>query len=500
VEVTPPVSPGNPRATAPGVWRMRARKTAIGLNTGAAALLSLVVWLMANHLAYRHHVHTDLSTTQYYRLAPKTEDVLSGLAKPVTAIIFFQPTHPLYADVDAILQEFAARTPRLRVERVDPDRDPSRAEELQARHRIEKGNSVVFVCGERSRHVPADKVAEFEKKSLLNPSPRRLAFSAEPHFVSAILSVISEKKPVVYTLTGHGERDFSDTTKQHGYSEAGHLLEMENIELRPLDLARQREVPEECDALLISGPTRKLSSAEQESIGQYMRRSGRLLLMVDSGPATGLEDLLKEWGVVLGQDVVMDTRKTLTGKDLYVSRYANHPITAKMNGLTSLFFLPRSVDAVFGGVPSRRPEDQPRLTQLASCSEHGWAERDLQSPSAQFDEGVDLRGPISIAVAVEKGVAAEKGVSLKAGRLVVVGDSQFCANEPIYDGGMVLFLNSVNWLLDRADLIDIPVKPVQEVRLNLDRHDLNKLFATLVVVLPGWIAATGLLVWSRRRA
>lgn len=500
MEMTPPPNGGNPRATAPGVWRMRARKTAIGLNSGAAALLSLAVWVMANHLAYRHHAHADLSTTQYYRLAPKTEEVLASLDKPVTAIIFFQPSHPLHGDVEALLQEFAARSPRLRVERVDPDRDPSRAEELQARHRIDKGNAVVFVHGERSRHVPADKVAEFEKKTLLNPNPRRLAFTAEPHFVSAILSVVSDKKPVVLALTGHGERDFADATRQHGYSEAAHLLEMENIELRTLDLARQREVPKECDALIIAGPTRRFTSAEQEAVVQYMRRSGRLLLMVDSGPATGLEDLLKEWGVVLGQDVVMDTRKTLTGKDLYINRYANHPITAKMNGLTSLFFLPRSVDAVFGGVPSRRPEDQPRLTQLASCSEHGWAERDLQNPAAQFDEGVDLRGPVSIAVAVEKGVAADKGVSLKAGRLVVVGDSQFCANEPIYDGGMTLFLNSVNWLLDQSELIDIPVKPVQEVRLNLDRHDLNKLFATLVVVLPGWIAVTGLLVWSRRRA
>jgi ABC-type uncharacterized transport system involved in gliding motility auxiliary subunit len=224
-----------------------------------------------------------------------------------------------------------------------------------------------------------------------------------------------------------------------------------------------------------------------------------MLLLVDSGPATGLEDWLKEWGVLLGTDVVLDEKKTLTGRDVYVTQYADHPITAKMNGTTSIFILPRSVDAVFGGVPSNRPEDQPRLVQLASCSEHGWSERDLQTSPATFDEGVDKKGPVSIAVAVEKGVSAEKGASVKPGRLVVVGDSQFAANDPIYGGGLTLFLNSVNWLLDRAEMVDIPVRPIQELRLNLDRHDLDKMFVALVLALPGWVAATGMIVWARRR-
>ena len=497
MEMTPESHPESSRP-APGVWRTRLRKAAIGLNTFVTLMLAMALWAMVNFLALRHHGRVDISRSQYYRLHPRTVEVLRGLDQPVKAIVFFTPADPLFMDVEAMLGEFAARTDKISIEVVDPDRDPARAKELQARYRLEKGGAVVFVQGERSRYVPASRIAEFEPKNLLNPNPRRLAFTAEPHFVSALLSIREDKRPVIYATTGHGERDFADATKQHGYQEIARLLEMENVELRLLDLAKG--VPADCDLLLIAGPGQRLSSVEADWIRQYMRKSGRLMLLVDAGPPTGLEDMLKEWGVVLGQDVVFDGRKTLTGRDLYVSRYASHPITAKMKDISTMFFLPRSVDAVFGGVPSNRPEDQPRLTQLASCSEHGWAERDLQTSPAVYDEGVDQKGPVSIAVAVEKGVAAEKGVSLKAGRMVVVGDSQFAANAPIYGGGLTFFLNCVNWLVDRGEMVDIPIKPVQEVRLNLDRDDLNKLFAGLVVGLPAWLAATGLLVWSRRRS
>jgi ABC-type uncharacterized transport system involved in gliding motility auxiliary subunit len=491
MEVKPP--------SAPGVWRTRVRQTAIGFNTALTLLLAVSVWAMVNYLAQRHHGRVDVSRAQYHQLHPRTEEVLRGLDREVRAIVFFQPEDPLFLDVEGLLRAFADRTARLTLEFVDPDRDPARAKELESRHKLEKGNAVVFLRGDRSRHVPAARIAEYEKKTLLNPNPRRIAFTAEPHFVAALLSILHDERPILYAASGHGERDFLDETKQHGYAEAARLLAMENLELRKLDLGRDPQVPEDCDLLIIAGPRQEFSPVVADRVRQYLRRNGRLLLLADSGLPTGLEEVLREWGVVLGQDVVIDTRKTLTGRDVYVSRYATHPITAKMKDVTTMFFLPRSVDAGVGGVPSNRPEDQPRLTQLASSSEHGWAERDLTSSPAEYHEGVDRPGPVPIAVAVERGVAADKGVSLRAGRMVVVGDSQFAANAPIHSGGFTFFLNCVNWLVDRADLLDIPIRPVQEVRLNLDRHDLNKLFASLVVGLPAWIAFTGLLVWYRRR-
>jgi hypothetical protein len=54
--------------------------------------------------------------------------------------------------------------------------------------------------------------------------------------------------------------------------------------------------------------------------------------------------------------------------------------------------------------------------------------------------------------------------------------------------------------LERDRLIAIPPKPVQEIRLAMDRKTLNRLLLLSVGILPGCVVAMGLVVaWRRSR-
>ena len=58
----------------------------------------------------------------------------------------------------------------------------------------------------------------------------------------------------------------------------------------------------------------------------------------------------------------------------------------------------------------------------------------------------------------------------------------------------------MNWLLDRKELMAIAPKPLEDVRLMLDRRQLRLLGWLVIGVLPGLVAVWGVLVWLRRRA
>jgi ABC-type uncharacterized transport system involved in gliding motility auxiliary subunit len=103
-------------------------------------------------------------------------------------------------------------------------------------------------------------------------------------------------------------------------------------------------------------------------------------------------------------------------------------------------------------------------------------------------------------VAVERGAAQTLlDVQIKPSRMVVIGDSDFVANGNLVGGNLDLFLSSVNWLLDREELIAIAPKPIEEIKLTLSRKQLVKLFWINVGGIPSFAALIGLMVWIRRR-
>ena len=148
------------------------------------------------------------------------------------------------------------------------------------------------------------------------------------------------------------------------------------------------------------------------------------------------------------------------------------------------------------------PADKPVVIPLALTSE-GWAEMNLNQSPPRFDVDVDRRGPISIAVAVERGSFSAIDMNLRPTRMVVIGDSDFVSNGALKTGAggnTDFFLSAVNWLLEREALMAIAPKAPVDVRLDMDEKRARQAFAFMVVALPGLVALFGIFVWIKRRA
>lgn len=466
----------------------------IGLNTGTALLLAAVIVLMINYLSYRHYTRTDWSRTQRYSLSPKTTDLLVSLDKTVDITVFFQPGNVLYEDIHNLLREYQFHSSKLNIQWIDPDRDIALTEEMAVKYQVTEPNVVVFSTGDRNKYVRADEIAQTDASSGVE---RILAFRGEQAFSSAILGVIQQTAPVVYFLTGHGERDIDNFDKRTGFSGIRQLIERDNAEVHTLELSVEKQIPTDCAALIVAGASQSMSDTEADLIGAWLRRSGRLMILADAGRTSGLEPLLQTWGVQLRNDIVLDPARTITGREVFVSAYNRHPVTDKLSTTAAIFNLPRSV---VPGIMQTNGADRPQVTPLAFSSDSSWSESQPDQSPAKFDEDSDVKGPISMAVAVEKGATSGLlDMQIRPSRIIVFGDSGFICNGGLTGGDTSLFMSSLNWLLDREQLMSIAPKPVNDTRLKLTRTDTRILFWSVVWGIPALAGLFGIILWALRR-
>jgi ABC-type uncharacterized transport system involved in gliding motility auxiliary subunit len=193
---------------------------------------------------------------------------------------------------------------------------------------------------------------------------------------------------------------------------------------------------------------------------------------------------------------------TLTGRDLIVRNYGSHVVTRNLRKITTRFYLPRSVEPAVVNDASARDADRPLVTTLAMTTADGWADADPGQNPLRFDEDTDRPGPITVAVAVEKGPITGIEVELRPTRMVVIGDSDFLSNGALKSGvggNLDFMMNSVNWLLEREELMAIRPKVPGELRLEMDAQETRAAVMIVVLAIPGAVALIGAAVWLRRK-
>ena len=161
-----------------------------------------------------------------------------------------------------------------------------------------------------------------------------------------------------------------------------------------------------------------------------------------------------------------------------------------------------------------------------STSERSWGEKNLVEGAAEFNEGIDIEGPVVLGMVSTRSLnlsteaktseeksskkdqddknklqAEKKGLS-KESRVVVIGYSDF-ANNTFFRNQRNgdLFLNTVSWLAEDEDLISVRPKDQENRSVQMTAATSKILFYLTLVLMPGAALGSGaLLVWRRRRS
>ena len=94
------------------------------------------------------------------------------------------------------------------------------------------------------------------------------------------------------------------------------ILKRENYDTDKLTLAAAGKVPDDCAVLIIAGPRAPLLDPEKQAIADYLNGGGHVLVLLDPRQDVGLSDLLDQWYVTVGNDIVVDPGSNYQGDAL----------------------------------------------------------------------------------------------------------------------------------------------------------------------------------------
>lgn len=489
------------------------RKIAIGLNVilSVVALLALVI--MVNYLAARHVVRFEWSGQNPNQLSALTLQMLNKMTNQVKVTVFFDKQEALYSSVSALLNEYQLACPRLVVDYVDYLRNPGSAQLVMERYKLSfpgedyYKNMVIFDSGGRVKIVYEKEMSDMDLSGPLSGASREIKrsnFKGELLFTSAIVSVTDTRRFKAYFLEGHRESN-PQSDDGFGYSKFAQMLQHNNVQVDSVAIANQ-DVPADCNLLVIAAPQHRFDEAELARLGKYLDQGGRMFVCLNNLGRTGLEKMLSEWGVKVGDNLVYDVPNSPRGTenalnpDLIVTNYVSsqHVINKPLLRSRLRLVLPRSVEHEAG---IKQEPDAPKVEELFACGKEGIAVTDIRNGVAYPDMFGDRRGAVSLAVAVEKGGVQGLGADTGASRLVVVGDSIFLTNQLIDNlANRDFAVLAVNWLLDRSHLMGgIGPRPIKEFHLVMSQAQLMSVRWLLLAALPGGVMILGAAVWWQRR-
>ncbi len=478
-----------------GLWLDRVRVLALlkGRKVRAAgasagyALTVLAVVILVNFLAARHHKRFDLTESKEFSLSEQTIKVLESLPREVSVTAFYPDAEPTKQKLEDLLGEYQYHTRRLSVSYIDPYTHPGDAK----RYGISDPNTIVVESGKNE-----SRVNTVDEESLTN----------------AIIKVTKDREKVVYFTTGHGERDLSGSEK-NGLSALKGALEKQHYTVKPLVMSQG--VPDDASVVVITGPQKAFLEAEVRMVEEYLHKGGHLMVLQDPEGSPGLGAVLGEYGVAVGNDVVVDKVSRLFGGDYLLplvpaDGYDEFHAITKTFRYQTFYPLASSVE-----IKSSLPEGV-TATKLAQTSPLSWAQPDsgeLKTGHITLKEGSGTKGPITIAAAVSKKIdtgpgtatetASQKGTEAKSAaetRLVVFGDSDFLSNGYFNaSGNGDLALNSIAWLAEQEELVSIRPKSSQPRIVVLSRQQVLYYFFTIVAVAPIAITVVGVAIWWRRK-
>lgn len=482
-------------------------------TVGAAILLGLGILILVNYVGSRRFARFDWTRSGLYSLSPKTLAVLTDLKSQVSVTVFMVEGSPLFRETKELLARYQAKTAMMSVETIDPVRNRARAEALVKEFAI-RGGTVVFRSGDKKKYVTEDQLAEFDfSRARMGGEPTVKAFKGEQEFTSAILAVTQTRAPKVLFTSGHGERTFEGRGREEFFTLA-ETLRRDNCTVEAWASLGAAAVPDGTDALVVAGPRTSFTEPERTALEKYLDGGGRALLFLDveflpgalrQESDFGLGPLLSDFGVRLGNDVVIDPKNALPmfGADtLFARAFRPHPITKLLEGSAVVFPLARSVGA------AEKPPAGLSITVLVETSSDGWGETDLKNlETGVKKDDKDLKGPVPLVVAVEgsrpggKTAGETKGDAPKKTRIVVFGDADFASNGGVSNAANLYLLSgAANWALERESLVAIPPRATDQMAVTLTRSDIGQIALVVLLVLPALAVALGLAIWFRRRS
>jgi ABC-type uncharacterized transport system involved in gliding motility auxiliary subunit len=471
--------------------------------TAGSVVAAMALTVLANAALVGHDVHFDLTRERVFTPSRQALEVVDRLSQDVALTYFYHAQDQSGKRLKELVEVLGRRNARLHVRTIDPDRQPSLAQNYGVR---------------------------LYNAAVLEAEGRRLVVQStdENDIAIGIQRVLRQRVITLCFMEGHNEypidnfefhthleglhdHSHDDATSKvvqmpgHGIGRMRRAVEALGFEVRTILPTTQPVIPGSCAVVIDANPRTTYLPGESAALEAYLRRGGSLLLLYDLGFVIEphLTQMLEKLGVRCTQSVVLDPQQhyATDPEMVAVSGLEPHPITKNVSltffpGARALELLPTASGIT--AVPLIRSSKGSYTRPVEPVETRQVALDTLPAP-ATASQSESQPQPHILAVAVE-GSWASMEPGTRPFRVVVVGDADFASNSFFpYMANSDLLLSMVRWLVheERSAAVAsrIPVPPL----ILLTKPQMRQIFLVTEVLLPLSMLIIGAVVWWKRR-
>lgn len=462
-------------------------------------VLNLVVGQIPE--AYRN---IDVSSTKIYDISDTSKDLLKGLDDKIDMKVLAVKDET-DDRITTFISKYAALSDKIKVEWIDPVLHPSALTEYNTSQ-----NTIYVSCEAtgKSTTISFDKILVSDSSSYYySGSSSYTSFDGEGQLSSAVNYVTSDVQKKIYTVTGHGEDSLSTTITD--------LMTKNNYTTEELNLLMTDSIPDDCDLLLMDGPTNDLSDDEVSLLSGYLGEGGKVMcLLGDTGLASlpKLAGLLKDYGIEGADGYIADPQRCYQNQPYYIFPVMN--LSGDMaDGISSQMVLLMNSRGLTTTDPAR---DTITTSAFMTTSEQAYAVTEEDQKQGTYDLGVVATETISSDSDSSDDISSDSDSSTdassdstssddstegKESRLTVISAGSLI-DQQITDAFSQLentqvFMNAVTANFDGVTNLSIEAKSLT-TEYNTVQHAGG--FSILVVFgIPAVVLIGGFVVWFRRR-
>ena len=434
----------------------------------------------------------DLTPEQTYTVSDESKEKVSGVDKQVNIYLIGYTDD---APQTVLAKQYHKANDKINVEAVDI----AQRTDLAQKYGIDSSTTtqgIIVECGEKSKVLTANDLVSYDMNTYESSDV------TEEKLTSSILTVTTDKVPNVYFLSG-----YSDLSLNNGLSYLGVYLQNEVMTVDTLDLISKGDVPENCDTLVITTPSKDFADVVANAIIKYINKGGNILWFnaayAVKQDLPNVNKVLATYGVdafSTGYILETDASKMISGTPYMIRPDVGaSDVTEKIASAQGVLFVQPTKLNIQNS--DKLKELKVEKEDLLTASSTSYFRSDLTNTSmAKTDK--DEAGSFTVGAKLTKTIKDDSKSTL-----IIYGENYFISDMPIVQGNQTpliaaydnkdLALNSMATLTDREE--DITVRKAKDDITYTATQQEDTVIKIIIFTVPCVIIIAGIVVWQVRR-
>lgn len=496
------------------------------LFLAAVVVLNVIV----NIVSDRFDTTADLSDSGIYTLDEETTGYLDKLTMDVTVSVMnsetdFEGGGTYYKSVNELLKKMAMQNEHFKVQYLQIDQNPGftsrfNGETLSTnyivvesaetgRHRILTPGSYFSCNAFRSQlsqyGYPETYIDQYVEQYVNSSYASRVidGSNIEQAAISAMLYVTNTDPVRVAFTEGFGEGDAGTLSS---------LLSKNGYDVETINLQSVSEIDSDIDYIVMYAPTMDYDNDNLDKLAKFLDNDGafgkNLVFFSssqvyyaktdeDSTALVNLSAFLAEWGIQIGDSIIMQTNANYT--------YGNMPFAHVLdiqdtdfagnvygNSLFTYDAYVRPVIQIWGEDKSKSSIEQ---KVLIKTYDGAYLQPLSELSNSSFDVNSAESGVFNDAICAYKIHSTSQEVS----RVVAFGSEMFPTVSYSNSNNQNFLVNTFNYISGKTDGVTITSKTFETVGFDMNQGSANVLAIILCIVIPILVIVLGIVIWVRRR-